>query len=347
MPYFKSEFSLLLELTDRDGKDIGVPPVDWRASFSTGKYPHYVASCIGGKLRNCVIDGNHIRVLFNRHGLGPGRLHCEFTCILPDDRYPDGTQDVVKLSPLDVMLTAKPEDCPCNISAKIELPAYIRDFDRLENTYGMALDEIVARLEAVLGREPSQGAGVADNSRVIPKIALVAEGERLRVLGAEPYIAAGYRPMLFRYCKWSNRRTTDEYPRKEGNNLHAFFGGDRNWKIDAEGYLYLLDSRAHESRDIREWLSPVLCLRPGLNEEELCITHGRSLCVPLTSNAVFEWAFAFVKEKKYGEAFREQHCVSNIANFQIVMQYFPVQAETRFYFSTAQPHRRLRRRVLQ
>lgn len=123
MPYFKSEFSLLLELTDRDGNDIGVPPVDWRASFSTGKYPHYVASCIGGKLRNCVIEDGRIRVLFNRHGLGPGRLHCEFTCILPDDRFPDGTQDVVKLRPLDVMLTDKPEDCPANISAKIELPA--------------------------------------------------------------------------------------------------------------------------------------------------------------------------------------------------------------------------------
>lgn len=123
MPYYKSEFSLLLELTDRDGNDIGVPAVDWRASFCTGRYPHYVASSIGGKLRNCVIDGNHIRVLFNRHGLGPGRLQCEFTCILPDDRYPDGTQDVVKLKPLDVMLTADINDCPCDITAKMELPA--------------------------------------------------------------------------------------------------------------------------------------------------------------------------------------------------------------------------------
>ena len=92
MPYYKSDFSIVLELADRSGNDIGVPPFDWRASFTTGKYPHYVASSIGGKLRNCVIEDGRIRVLFDRHGLGPGTLKCEFVCLLPDGRYPDSTK---------------------------------------------------------------------------------------------------------------------------------------------------------------------------------------------------------------------------------------------------------------
>ena len=98
MPYYKSDFSIVLELADRSGNDIGVPPFDWRASFTTGKYPHYVASSIGGKLRNCVIEDGRIRVLFDRHGLGPGTLKCEFVCLLPDGRYPDSTNDVVNSS---------------------------------------------------------------------------------------------------------------------------------------------------------------------------------------------------------------------------------------------------------
>ena len=350
MPYYKSDFSIVLELADRSGNDIGVPPFDWRASFTTGKYPHYVASCIGGKLRNCVIEDGRIRVLFNRHGLGPGRLQCEFVCMLPDDRFPDSSNDVVKLHPLDVVLTAKPEDCPCDISAKIELPAYIRDFDRLESTYGMALDEIVSRLETVLGREPSGDVPSGTTPVGLPKIGLEADFNRLKVLGYEPYVEAGYKPMIFRYCKWSNKRTNpDDTVRRKSNSLHAFFGGAPEWRIDEDGCIYeLLDAHVDErAYTPREWLREIICNRidGGVVQPELFITHGRNCSFPFQPGPVLEYAFAFVKEKQYAEAYREPHCVSNIVSFQIVL--CGGADSVNMVFSTARPHRRIRRRYIE
>ncbi|WP_289860859.1 hypothetical protein [uncultured Muribaculum sp.] len=350
MPYYKSDFSIVLELADRSGNDIGVPPFDWRASFTTGKYPHYVASSIGGKLRNCVIEDGRIRVLFDRHGLGPGTLKCEFVCLLPDGRYPDSTNDVVKLQSLDVVLTASPCDCPCDISAKIELPAYIRDFDRLESTYGMALDEIVSRLETVLGREPSGDASAGTTPVGLPKISLEADVKRLKVLGYEPYVDAGYKPMIFRYCKWSNKSTDRYYgPRRKSNSLHAFFGGYQEWRIDEDGCIYeLLDAHVDErAYTPREWLSRIIRNRidGGVVQPELFITHGRNCSFPFRPGPILEYAFAFVKEKQYAEAYREPHCVSNIVSFQVVLVGDVDSVD--MVFSTARPHRRIRRRFIE
>lgn len=107
--YYKSDFDFLLPLKDAEGNAIGWPGHDWEARFTTaGNLRGYAASCIGGVCRNCVRDGEGIRIIADRHGLPPGRVMCEMTVRVPDSRYPDGTRGVAGLYELDIRLTDEP-----------------------------------------------------------------------------------------------------------------------------------------------------------------------------------------------------------------------------------------------
>ena len=214
----------------------------------------------------------------------------------------------------------------------------------------MALDEIVSRLETVLGREPSGDASAGTTPVGLPKISLEADVKRLKVLGYEPYVDAGYKPMIFRYCKWSNKSTDRYYgPRRKSNSLHAFFGGYQEWRIDEDGCIYeLLDAHVDErAYTPREWLSRIIRNRidGGVVQPELFITHGRNCSFPFRPGPILEYAFAFVKEKQYAEAYREPHCVSNIVSFQVVLVGDVDSVD--MVFSTARPHRRIRRRFIE
>ncbi|MCM1295676.1 MAG: hypothetical protein NC311_09055 [Muribaculaceae bacterium] len=105
---YKSDFSLVLRLRDLAGHDIGWPEFDWTADFWT--FPRaraFTASCIGGVCTNCLReDDGRIRVVFNGHGLTPGRLRAELTAQILDGSYPDRLRQTVQTAVLDTVLTA-------------------------------------------------------------------------------------------------------------------------------------------------------------------------------------------------------------------------------------------------
>lgn len=120
--YYRSDFNFFLTLTDCSGEDIGWPEFDWTAKFYTtnNKVNAYTASCIGGVCTNVVNDNGRIHIFCDNQHMGIGRLNVEFTCISPDDAYPDGNERVVSPFPLDIELV-RHATCCCPTDAEIQL----------------------------------------------------------------------------------------------------------------------------------------------------------------------------------------------------------------------------------
>ncbi len=158
--YYKSDFKFVLHLFDATETEIFGPQFDWRARFYTGA-KSFVAQCIGGVCTNCYVDDEGaVHIVANSHGLAPGELLCEFRAFIDSERFPDGTEDVIHAAPLGIVLTMSHCDCPRELSATVQLPAYVRNLDQnlaaIEEAIGCSLDEINRRLEQLLGREPAE-----------------------------------------------------------------------------------------------------------------------------------------------------------------------------------------------
>lgn len=123
---YKSDFDFILRLTDCAGNEVGFPPYDWEARFYTSnKANMFVASCKGGVCIGCFNDEGQIHVVVNDPHMGLGSLNVELRIALPNDIYPDGTQDEVSPQPLDIMLVAGTGDCPTTAEVEAIVP-YIK-----------------------------------------------------------------------------------------------------------------------------------------------------------------------------------------------------------------------------
>ena len=118
--YFKDDFKCPLRLLDRKGAEVVVGGLDFTAVFyipSGMGFPsvlhaaggRYTASRRGVVTENCELAGDgRITVVFDNHGLLPGRVWCELTLLHPDASYPDGTRKEVFTGPAGVILTTEP-----------------------------------------------------------------------------------------------------------------------------------------------------------------------------------------------------------------------------------------------
>lgn len=123
---YKSDFDIVLNLTDCRGKKVSFPECDWEALFWTSiKAKAFVASCKGGVFYNCRKYGDGVRFVFDGHGLGPGKLQWEFHAAVPNDIYPDGFQDLYTPQSLDVELVTGASDCTTDAEAEVIAP-YIK-----------------------------------------------------------------------------------------------------------------------------------------------------------------------------------------------------------------------------
>jgi hypothetical protein len=98
---YLSDFDLVLTLRDTSGEDIGVPEYAWEVWL----YPQ------GSKSNKKIItsaeegtawyaDDGHIHLYVeNPRNWGSGELRVDFVAHYPNDRYPDGVQDV--FNPID------------------------------------------------------------------------------------------------------------------------------------------------------------------------------------------------------------------------------------------------------
>ncbi|MDE6125688.1 MAG: hypothetical protein K2G30_01905 [Muribaculaceae bacterium] len=119
--YHRSDFDFILPVTDAEGNAVGWPSCDWEARLTTeGNLRGFTAGCVGGVCRNCVRDGDSIRITAGRHGLPPGRVRCEFSMTVPDSRYPGGVRRFADVYDLDIRLTDEPG--AAEVSGVVRLP---------------------------------------------------------------------------------------------------------------------------------------------------------------------------------------------------------------------------------
>lgn len=151
---YRSDFKLRLRLYTADGVELGWPSCDWRAEFYTYSTANtYVASCIGGVCTNCSKDSDGvIRVVFNNHKLLPGVLKVRFTLELPDEEYPDASEQKTTLADLNVELVRSADVCQCaqDIEAEVYL-SVLRDSEVAEAILAI----VNKQLKAILGAEPT------------------------------------------------------------------------------------------------------------------------------------------------------------------------------------------------
>lgn len=149
---YKSDFDLILNLTDCEGREIGWPSHDWTSRFRTvGSARAFTASCRGGECVNCYNDGGRIRVVFDGHGLGCGRLHCEFAIEIPDSSYPDGFHRVVTATDLDVELVGGSPLCGAGGASEVIAPVLYRTaYDALTaGGYSGSYEEYCAMMQLI------------------------------------------------------------------------------------------------------------------------------------------------------------------------------------------------------
>lgn len=116
---YKSDFKLI-----ESGCDFTVP---FRFVYSTGQGQGYEASHIDGVYHNCkLLDDGRLMVVFDSHGMQPGKLVCTRHFYLTDKDYHDGICDLWDRRPVGVALCNGKTD---GTEIEVELPPYYQQGD--------------------------------------------------------------------------------------------------------------------------------------------------------------------------------------------------------------------------
>jgi hypothetical protein len=123
---YRSDFPLLLSLSYANGNPVGYPLYDWAARFwTTTRANTYTVGVRGGVATNCREEQGKILAIFDHHGLSAGQLNMELTVHVPNDLYPDGSQDETNTFVLPVELITGTTPLPTQASVDLILP-YIK-----------------------------------------------------------------------------------------------------------------------------------------------------------------------------------------------------------------------------
>ncbi len=179
---YKSDFDFILTLRDAQGNDIGFPDFDWEARFWTFSLMHTVtASCRGGKCEGCFNDNGKIHIVVNAPALGCGRLHAEVVTHTANDIYTDGERTLYTPDVLDIELVSGRGDAEMTANAVLRLPH---------------------------GELPMIECSISRGFKGVP--------DKLVLTNAQPYLATGYVPVLFRKCT-----TITKWVDEEDSRLHT------------------------------------------------------------------------------------------------------------------------------
>lgn len=119
---YKSDFKLMEKLTVTDDSGAGLLDAPFVFNYYTAYGSVYTAKHCGGEFTNCKpMDDGSLMVVFDNHGLRPGKLMCERKFYLTDQDYADGICDMVDNRYTGIMLTTG-ETCGTDIG--VQLPPY-------------------------------------------------------------------------------------------------------------------------------------------------------------------------------------------------------------------------------
>lgn len=95
----------------------------FRFVYYTSGATTYEASYLDGEYKNCVLMGDgSLKVIFEDHGLAPGRLMCRKEYYLADSDFADGERKQVVLTPTDTFLLAADD-----VDVSVEMDTEITD----------------------------------------------------------------------------------------------------------------------------------------------------------------------------------------------------------------------------
>ena len=86
----RSDFSFLLEITDKKGKVLPLSEVDFDGQAYTAVKPGFAFARKDGECRNCAMRGDKVLIICDNHGMRPGTIKVELRVHYPDELYPDG-----------------------------------------------------------------------------------------------------------------------------------------------------------------------------------------------------------------------------------------------------------------
>lgn len=177
----KSDFPLLIRLTDSGGNPVPFPECDWEAIFWTSsKAITYVAARRDGEFINCrpQSDGA-VLFVFNSHRLPPGQLHWAFRPALPDELYPDGTCDINAPDDLNVeLITGRSQFSFEQIEATLSAP-YVKGDKGDAFTYADFTPQQIAELQRPATEAAESVAATEDDIKAAEALRLTAESARV------------------------------------------------------------------------------------------------------------------------------------------------------------------------
>ena len=121
---FNSDFDFVLDLCDNQGVSVGAPDINWELLLLTAgsRQLTYTASHQYGENRNCVIDGDTIRIMVDRHKLPVGELLYELTVEIPDKSFPDGSRKVFVDGSTDIEIVSETGQQVTDAVVKVNVP---------------------------------------------------------------------------------------------------------------------------------------------------------------------------------------------------------------------------------
>ena len=102
---YKDDFTARVSLVDVSGKPLDLQGARLELSFYTSGQLVYRATVSDtGECLNCRRDGDGLVVVFDNHGMLPGRLKCRLTLETPDAEMPDGYRRTVSVIDMGISL---------------------------------------------------------------------------------------------------------------------------------------------------------------------------------------------------------------------------------------------------
>lgn len=129
------------------------------------------AGCIAFRGVNSALfnDGGKIHIVCDSHHLGAGKLNAEVSAMLPNKIYPDGTQLIVSVKPLEIELVKEGADNELNPKAEnVSLAVVNGSQCECEHVTPAGLNARSPRV--IVGRLPRIGNAITHNYYLTPKL---------------------------------------------------------------------------------------------------------------------------------------------------------------------------------